>query len=124
MPQIAIEYSANLEGAFDPAALASALHATAVEAIGVELESCKTRLVPVERWVIGDGGPRHAMLHVDFRILSGRDQTAKTRLGEGLLARAAEALKGAEGRFDLQVTVEVHDLDRANYHKISLARAG
>src|SRR5687767_11968900 len=97
MPQIAIEYSGNLAAAFDPHALALRIHALIAATIDTELGNCKTRIVEIDRWAIGDGAPNLAMLHVDLRILSGRTAEQKTRLGEAVLAVAAEALGEPQG---------------------------
>jgi 5-carboxymethyl-2-hydroxymuconate isomerase len=115
MPQILIEYSANLDGRFDSTALAVKVHEAAVEIIATTLESCKSRIVRHERVVIGDGDPAQAMLHIDFRGLSGRTAAQKTALGEAILALAVKALAPAPLR--IEVTVEIGDLDRENYHK-------
>jgi 5-carboxymethyl-2-hydroxymuconate isomerase len=119
MPQIAIEYSANLEGAFDPRGLALRLHHFVVETIDTELISCKTRLVKHPQVVICDGADDHAMLHLDIRILSGRSAEEKRRLGEAVHAAAADAVNKPEG-LRLQITAEVREIDRDNYHKLRL----
>jgi len=120
VPQIAIEYSANLAADFDAPALALRIHGLIGPTIDTELGNCKTRLREIERWAIGDGSPDLAMLHVDLRILSGRTAEQKTRLGEAVLGAASEAL-GAPKGLKVQLTVEVRDLDRDHYHKRLIA---
>jgi 5-carboxymethyl-2-hydroxymuconate isomerase len=119
VPQIAIEYSRNLADAFDAGALAKAVHRLIAETIDTDLGNCKTRLVALDDYLIGDGSPQEAMVHVDLRILSGRSDAQKKALGEAVL----EAAHGCIGPHSLriQVTVEVRELDRANYHKRVLA---
>jgi 5-carboxymethyl-2-hydroxymuconate isomerase len=117
VPQIAIEYSGNLRGAFDPRALALRIHEIVAETIDTELLSCKTRIVEHGEAVIGDGAASHAMLHLDIRILSGRGAEEKRRLGEQAHAAANEAVAKPDGLL-LQVTAEVRDLDRDHYHKL------
>jgi 5-carboxymethyl-2-hydroxymuconate isomerase len=119
VPQIAIEYSSSLAQAFEPNALALRLHQLIVETIDTELISCKTRLVEHRDTVIGDGAEDQAMLHLDIRILSGRSAEEKRRLGEAVHAAAVEAVEKPEG-LRLQVTAEVRELDRDNYHKLRL----
>ncbi len=117
MPQITVEYSQAVAESFDRRAFALALHPMAAEMIGSKLASFKTRFYAVEEAVVGDGAPAHAMVHVDFRLLSGRDHATKQALGRAVLALAERFVRPAAG-LDIQVTVEVRDLDRGNYHKI------
>lgn len=116
MPQIRVEYSGNLGSAFDARGFARAMHDRIVEIVGSELGSCKTRLVALDEWIIGDGSADQAMIHVDLRILSGRTDEQKTRLGEAVLAAAVAATK-KPSHLRLQISVEVGALDRDNYHK-------
>lgn len=117
MPQITVEYSQSLAAAFDRRAFALALHAVAPELIGSARASFKTRFYAIDEAVIGDGDPAHAMVHVDFRLLSGRPPELKRRLGEAVLDLAGRFVRPVAG-LDIQVTVEVRDLDRPHYHKL------
>ncbi len=116
MPQITIEFSANLGTAFAAPAFARQLHGRLVEHADAALANCKTRLVRHDGFLIGDGDPGAAMVHVDLRVLPGRSEDQKRRLGEAVLADLAAAVGGATG-FDIQLTVEVRELDGAHYHK-------
>lgn len=116
MPQITVEFSQVAAAAFDGRAFALALHGMAAPLIDSALNSFKTRLYAIENGVIGDGDPRHAMVHVDFRLLSGRPPELKRQLGEAVLALARSHVQPMPG-LDIQVTVEVRDLDRPHYHK-------
>jgi 5-carboxymethyl-2-hydroxymuconate isomerase len=118
MPQVSIEYSANLAAAFDPRAFAMRVHEHLVATVDTDLESCKTRLIQQDA-IIGDGSPSNAMVHVDLRILSGRTPEQKTQLGKTVFASLQNAVKKPDGA-DLQLTVEVRELDRGNYHKVRL----
>jgi 5-carboxymethyl-2-hydroxymuconate isomerase len=114
VPQIRIEYSANLTG-FDARAFARRVHDHVVATIDTQLANCKTRLVKLDDVVIGDGAETNAMIHVDLRILSGRSGDEKRRLGERVMAELGAAADPAG--LDLQLTLEVRELDSANYHK-------
>ena len=120
MPQIAIEYSGNLGDAFDARALAGEVHRLIAATIDTDVGNCKTRLVGLRDYLIADGSPEEAMVHVDLRILSGRTDAQKKALGEAVLAAALASI--GEHALRIQVTVEVRELDRANYHKQVLAR--
>ncbi|AJD50199.1 5-carboxymethyl-2-hydroxymuconate isomerase [Thalassospira sp. MBR-102] len=117
MPQLEIEYSANLPITEQLRGLAISLHREIAKAADADLESFKTRLSPLENVVIADGGPKHGMVHLDVRLLSGRSDDVKHAVGAIALETVRAHLENLVGNFDVQFTVEVHDLDRANYHK-------
>jgi 5-carboxymethyl-2-hydroxymuconate isomerase len=116
MPQVTIEYSGNLGTAFDSRACARVVHDRLVEHAAAELGNCKTRLIEHGEFLIGDGARQYAMIHVDLRILPGRSDDQKGALGRAVLEALEQALSGVSG-LDLQLTVEVRELDGANYHK-------
>ncbi|MBC7906241.1 MAG: isomerase [Rhodospirillaceae bacterium] len=120
MPQITVEYSQTLTQVFDRRAFAMAMHPVAAEMIGSRLDSFKTRFYVVDDAVIGDGHASHAMVHVDFRLLSGREPVLKQALGRTVLELVQAHLRQVAG-MDIQVTVEVRDLDRPHYHKAVVA---
>jgi len=117
MPQLEIEYSANLPITEQLRGLAISLHREIAKAADADLASFKTRLSPLENVVIADGGPKHGMVHLDVRLLSGRSDDVKHAVGAIALETVRAHLENLVGNFDVQFTVEVHDLDRANYHK-------
>ena len=121
MPQLSIEYSANLGDAFDAPAFARALHEKLVAHADAELANCKTRIVKLQDFLIGDGAPENGMVHVDMRILPGRSEDQKRSLGEAVILALDKSASGAAG-FDIQLTVEVGELDGANYHKRRIGR--
>ena len=116
MPQITLEYSANLDEAFDARALALRVHEALVAHADAQPGACKTRLVRHEAVVIGDGGTGEAMVHLDLRILTGRSDAQKQALGEAAIALLEAAIRPPAG-VRAQLTCEVRELDRANYHK-------
>ena len=120
MPQISIEYSDNIGSRFDARALAGAVHRLLVEHADAQLPNCKTRLIE-QRTFIGDGSAASGMVHIDLRILPGRTEEQKRRLGEAAIAALEEAA-GAVELPDLQLTVEVRELDGSNYHKRRIER--
>jgi 5-carboxymethyl-2-hydroxymuconate isomerase len=116
MPQINIEHSANLavEGLRE---LAADLHRVLPAIIDSAQDSFKTRLTRIDDFVIGDGADAHGMLHLDVRILTGRSEAVKTQAGQAALDAAVRRLGAVAPGMDVQVTVEIGELDRANYHK-------
>jgi 5-carboxymethyl-2-hydroxymuconate isomerase len=116
VPQISIEYSSNLGGSFDARGLAARVHELVAATVDTELANCKTRIIELSQFVIGDGGEDQAMIHVDIRILSGRPEATKRQLGEKVMA-ALQGMAAKPPELKVQLTVEVRELDRENYHK-------
>lgn len=116
MPQITLEHSTHFDNA-DFRALALEIHQLCVEHVGATVASCKTRIVKAENLVIADGAPEQAMAHCDLRILTGRSQEQKTALGLAVQAAMVSALTQYDG--PRQISVEIGELDKPNYHKVT-----
>ncbi|ANZ40094.1 hypothetical protein BBK82_32715 [Lentzea guizhouensis] len=116
MPQITVEYSAELADAFDRRGFALALHQAVSPLVSSEVGAFKTRFRQIEESVIGDGSPA-AMVHVRVGLLSGRSAERKQEVGRTVIGLAGEHLKPVDG-LPTQVTLEVYDLDREQYQKL------
>lgn len=116
MPQIMLEHSTHFDNA-DFRALALDIHHLCEVHTGATLESCKTRIVRAEDLVIADGSPAQAMVHCDLRILTGRTQEQKTALGQAVQQAMVAALTQYDG--PRQISVEIGELDKPNYHKVT-----
>jgi 5-carboxymethyl-2-hydroxymuconate isomerase len=115
MPQITLEYSANLPGAIASEELLLALHRILRDVGGLRIGNCKSRVVPAARFLVGEGEAGGAFVHLDVRFLEGRSPEVRRTVGEALLAALREAY-GACGD-GLQITVEIGDIPRAAYFK-------
>ncbi len=116
MPQITVEYSAELGDAFDRRGFALALHRTVSPLVSSDVAAFKTRFRRIEESVIGDGSPA-AMVHVRVGLLSGRPVELKQEVGRAVIELAGEHLKPVEG-LPTQMTLEVYDMDREQYQKV------
>jgi 5-carboxymethyl-2-hydroxymuconate isomerase len=116
MPQITVEYSPELADAFDRRAYALALHGALSPLVESDVAAFKTRLRQIEECVIGDGAPG-AMIHVRIGLLSGRPAELKQEVGRVGAELARRHLTPVEG-LPTQITLEVHDMDREQYHKV------
>ncbi|MEG1452786.1 5-carboxymethyl-2-hydroxymuconate Delta-isomerase [Brevundimonas sp.] len=117
MPQITLEHSTHFDTA-DYRALALEIHQLCVTHVGATIQACKTRIVRVENLIIADGAPEQAMVHCDLRILSGRTQEQKTALVEAVQQALLKHLTQYDG--PRQISVEIGNLDKPNYRKVSL----
>ncbi|GAA5051022.1 5-carboxymethyl-2-hydroxymuconate Delta-isomerase [Streptomyces similanensis] len=115
MPQITVDYSAELADGFDRPGFARALHEATVEIAGARQPACKTLFRPAEDTVVGPDGDGHAIVHVRVGLLAGRTEEAKATLAEAALELLRRHLKPREG-VTLHASAEVEDLD-ASYRK-------
>ncbi|MFD0258374.1 MULTISPECIES: 5-carboxymethyl-2-hydroxymuconate Delta-isomerase [Kitasatospora] len=120
MPQISVDYSANLADAFDRRALGLALNQLAVKFLTVAPDGCKTRFRRAdETVVVGERAEGQDLVLVDFQIFPGRSPEAKAGLTEAVLALLAEHLPAAPGR-RLHTAVKVVDMDSDSYRGTTL----
>lgn len=124
MPQLRIEYSANLPVGDRLRPFALTLHHALAEIAATDVGAFKTRLSRLEDWVIGDGAARHAMFHVDVRLLNGRSDAVKQAVGQCVLDQAVKMVSGLADRLEVQVTVDISDMDRDHYQKQVIAGRG
>ena len=117
MPHTTIEYSGNLGDQFDAADLLARFHGVLTEVGGIDLTNCKSRVVALDTYLIGDGDERYAFVHADVRFLKGRPPGVKRAIGAGLLRVLQDFFRRDAERFDLQLTVELSDIQREAYFK-------
>lgn len=117
MPQITLEHSHHFNHV-DFRALAREIHDLCVIHVGATLAACKTRIVMPDNLLIADGAPQHSMAHCDLRILSGRTPEQKKALGEAVQQAMLNHITGYDG--PRQISVEIGELDKPNYHKVTL----
>ena len=111
MPHLIVDYSANLDAALDMPAIARALHAAALETGVFPIGGCRTRLERREVYVVGDGDPENAFIHVQARIGAGRPPDVRRKAAEHVFAAltAATALHFASA--PLGLSFEVVEMD-------------
>ncbi|WP_328302575.1 isomerase [Streptomyces sp. NBC_00435] len=85
MPQITVEYSANLTDTFDRRGFALALHALTARVADAAVENCKTRFRCLDEVCVADGAAGSALVHVQLALLAGRTEAVKAELSEAVL---------------------------------------
>ncbi|MET9252935.1 5-carboxymethyl-2-hydroxymuconate Delta-isomerase [Streptomyces sp. NPDC048182] len=110
MPQITVDYSAELADGFDRPAFAGALHTAVVEIAAARPAACKTQFRRAEDTVVGPDAEGHAVVHVTLGLLAGRTEETRNRLAETTLELLRRYAVPAAGT-TLHVSAEVRDLD-------------
>jgi len=113
MPHLTLAYSANLI-VVDLARTLTACH-DALAALGFDRGVCKSRAVRHDAFLVGDGAPQHAFVHVELAVLDDRTPAQQRAAGEALLAVLQRDFPSV-GQ-DCQRTVEVRAMAAARYFK-------
>ena len=115
MPHLRIEYSTNIAGRFDPAAvLAATTDALVASGVFDPPDAIKARLIPAPHFRVGSGAD-HGFIHAGLALLAGRDAATKQRLTATLVDAIAPLV--AAGPQVVQITSEARDMDRDTYSK-------
>lgn len=85
MPQITVDYSANLSDTFDRRGFALALHEVTAGIADATVANCKTRFRRLDEVYVADGAPESALVHVQLGLLAGRTGAVKAELSTAVL---------------------------------------
>lgn len=110
MPQITVDYSAELDDTFDRAGFTGALHPLIAETVSTKITACKTRFRRIEETVVGDAPGGDAVVHIDISLLAGRTPEVKARLTESVRDLLAAHITRTAG-LTLHLSVEARDLE-------------
>ena len=129
MPHLIVEYSANIEGELKLDALMSRLRDCAVDTGVFPLPGIRVRGARRDRFVIADGDPEHAFVHVMVRVGHGRPVEVRRQVADRLFGVLCEHLEEAATRRGLGLSLEIQEIDpvgslkRNNLHDRLAARA-
>ena len=111
MPHIVIEYSANLRGRLDLPAFLATVHEAALKTGVFPVGGIRTRAYAAEHYVIADGHPDNAFVHIGLRIGPGRDLDTRKRACEGIFAAARQYLAPLYETLPLGLSLDMQDID-------------
>src|SRR5690348_14055290 len=111
MPHVIVEYSANLAGAVEIKPLLQALHEAAIKTGVFPAGGVRTRAERRDEYIVADGRPEAAFIHVMLRIGAGRDAPTKKRAADSVFAVLCDHLKPVQDKRPLAISLEVQELD-------------
>jgi 5-carboxymethyl-2-hydroxymuconate isomerase len=117
VPNIVLEYSSNVSEVIDFTELFALIHKVMHEVGSIKLDNCKSRVVEMDKFYIGDGHPSNAFVQLSVAFLAGRSNETKQKVGNACLAQLKQFYEKSMARLDLQITVEIADIQRENYFK-------
>lgn len=117
MPHITIEYSESVRPSQPMHGILLRLHHALAELEAFPMADIKSRAVGQADVCIGDGDLHRSFVHLQLRLLSGRDASVRGRLAQ-VSMRVLEAEFSEAAKDPLcQMSVEVHEMERSTYIK-------
>ena len=123
MPHFTIEYSANLDGRLDIAAVCEIVRKAAVETGIFPLGGIRVRAIRCEHYAIADARNDYGFLDMVLRIGEGRDLPTRKKAGEHIFKVLSAYLDPvfAASPFALSFDMQINDKDtswkRNNIHE-------
>lgn len=117
MPNLTIEYSANLTN-FDAEKTLETVN-TAIAALTQHFKEMdiKSRVIRHEHFRIGTKDEPRAFIHAQLSILSGRSKEIKKEISQTLLQALRQSYMASPGNLAVQFCSEILDNDRDSYLK-------
>ena len=111
MPHIVIECSDNVRARADVPALLERVHAAALSTGIFPEGGIRTRLAERHDYLIADGDPSNAFVHVVLRIREGRDVATRRRAAETVFTAVCDALDATFQTAPLAISLEIQEID-------------
>lgn len=110
MPQLILEYSDNVLEKNDLFHLLKKINLFLAESLPAELSSCKSRAIKWDTYCIGDGSMDNAFVHINLKVMSGRDVEKLTNVGHGMIEILKKYFYQSAQHLKLQITIEIAEL--------------
>jgi len=121
MPHLTIEYSANLDEAIDIRQLVKTMHAAALKTGIFPIGGIRVRVERRGVYLIADGHPDNAFIHLTARIGQGRDQPTKRKAGEAIFATLCDELAPVFAKRGIGISFDVVEIaDDSSFKKNNL----
>jgi len=114
MPHVTLQYTVNLPD-FDPGAALRAINQSLADSGHFDEEAIKSRALRLDDYRVGTADSGRAFIHVQLKVLPGRDDATRKGFAQLILAALASAQPGVPA--STQLCVEVDELDARTYSK-------
>ena len=119
MPHLYVEYSANLTGLPEQQMLSELNAAVCSHPTIADEFDVKSRIAPVQQFVIGTAPAQRGFIHARLQLMSGRTPEVKKELSERIAQVLRRLTPKPQGML-VQVSVDIGDMERSCYHKSQL----
>lgn len=114
MPHVTLHYTANIEG-FDPDVALRAINRHLVDTGHFDEATIKSRALRLEHYRVGVADEGRAFVHVQLKVLPGRDDATRAGFADRILDALATVMPPRIP--STQLCVEVDELDARTYTK-------
>ncbi len=109
MPQITLECSDNIiEKNMHPLLLE--IHHLLSERLPTELSSCKSRVIRINHYLVGDGASQNAFVHLTISVLKGRSEELLKSIAQTILEKLKISFHESLLILNVQLTIAMQDL--------------
>jgi 5-carboxymethyl-2-hydroxymuconate isomerase len=108
---IVIEYSCGLRGRLDVPAFLAAIHKAALGTGVFPIGGIRTRAYAAEHYVIADGHPDNAFVHLTLKVGHGRDLETRERACEAIFEAVHCHLAPIFETLPLGISLEMQEID-------------
>lgn len=113
MPHFQIDYSANLDGVLDMAALCEAVRATAAQIETFPTAGIRVRACRVDHVAMADGDAKHGFIDLSVRLREGRAPDVKEAAIAQVFATIKDFAAPAMKTHSIALSAEMRDIDAA-----------
>lgn len=111
MPHFHLEYSANLEGAVDVAALCEAIRAEAAMIDTFPVAGIRVRATRVDHYAMADGDPKHGFIDLSVRLREGRAMDVKRDAITRIFATLSDFMAPVMATRSIALSAEMRDIN-------------
>lgn len=115
MPQLILEYSANVFEKNNSPELFKKLHLLLTEMLPTQLASCKSRAIEYNTYCVGDGNVDNAFVHINLKVLSGRSVDTLQNTGNKIIEILKNHFSESMQKLNLQMSVEISELAKTYF---------
>lgn len=116
MPTIHFEYTSNLKIADQVKPFLQEAHHLLVETIKTDLATCRSLIVCHNDYVVGDGDPNNGFIQLSIKMLPGRNDDIKHKLGNILFEKIKNTFKEKINPLTTQIRVYLQETDIKYYY--------
>ncbi len=111
MAHIVIEYSAGLRYRLDVSEFLAQIHRAALDTGVFPVGGIRTRAYEAENYLIADGHPDNAFVHLNLKVGHGRDLDTRRRACQAIFEVACRHLAPVFDSGPLAISLEMQEID-------------
>jgi 5-carboxymethyl-2-hydroxymuconate isomerase len=117
MPQIFLEYTDNIIGInfYD---MLIEIHNILSKKLPTDINSCKSRIIKREDYLIGDGNLNNALVNIDISVLPGRKEELLSLIANEIKSEIKLFFEGNSITLILQICVSIKELPTIYYKEL------